>query len=381
MENVYLVTGDDVCAIQEKARELIEQLTGGKSDAFSVEVYKESDEQDSTQVIHEALLSLSTPPFLSGKKTIWVQNLSFHGDEGRLASSKEQTPFTKALTRFTDFIATCFPSDINLVVSGPGVDPKAGFYKACSRVGKVFYFAKPDLSRRSWREDVRKTIQDKAARYRIKLGSEIIEYLIEVIGVDTSRITNEIEKIYCRAGQNPTLEQVQELCIGNRDAIFYALSNALGVRDINFALKTVAQILGSSKESDSLVVGQIRYLGRYISELVQAKLLMAYYKVNTGDALGQAVVRMGPEDKERFKSNVVLSKSNWRIRTLGCHAEKYTGAELVKALLFVARADKTLVSSNLSRRFILEMLVIRIIVGRKWSLIDPAQHSRNQILM
>ena len=370
MENVYLVTGEDACAIHEKAEELIHKLTDGNADAFSLEIYKESEELNSTQVIKEILISLSTPPFFGSTKTIWYQNLPFSANESNLRSANDEHPFTRSLKRLANIINTSFTSEITLVISGLGVNPKSPLYEACSKVGKVFSLAKPDLNSRSWRNDVRRIIQEKATKLKMKLSNDVFEYLLEVIGVDTSRINSEIEKIYCCAGQTPSLKQVQDLCTGNREAVFYALSNALGARDVNLALKTIVQMIGHSKEPDSLVIGQIRYLGRYVSELIQTKILMSYYKAKTGDHLSSAVARMGEEDKKRFKNNVILSKNNWRIRTLGSHAEKYSGLELIRSILLLGEADKMVVSSNLPRRFILEMLVLRIIIGKRWNQIE-----------
>ena len=362
MKNVYLITGNDTSSIGERARILIQELTGGENNAFNLEIYKENDERTFIQVIEEALISLSTPSFLGNKKTIWLENLSFPASNEK-SSSTENPLEGRIWTKLVDFITQDFPNDINLVISGPEVSSESQLYASCSKVGRVITCTKPELNSRSWREGIRRAILNKARSLEIKLTNEIIEYLTEVIGVDTDRLTNEIEKIYCYSGKNPTIGQVQELCTGNREAVFYALSSAIGTRDINTALKTVAQLLGHGKEPENLVIGQIRYLGKYINELIQAKLLMSYYKIHSGARLSAIIASMNPADKERFKTNVILSKGSWRIGVLCSHAEKFTGKELITALSLIMNADKLLVSSGLPKQFILETLVLRIITG------------------
>ena len=365
MANVYLITGNDIDGIEKRAKTIVRECTDENNDAFGLEVYKESDERGPSQVVEDALISLFTPPFLGERKTVWLQNISFPEAIGSPSRSEASPRLAGPLSKLVDFISSSFPNDISLVISGPGVGSTSPLYKSCAKAGKVISCTKPDLNSSSWRGDIRRIILNKTRQLEMTLSNEAIEYLIEVVGVDTSRLTNEIEKVYCYAGKNPLLDQVQELCVGNRDAVFYALSNAIGVRCLKTALETVKQLLAHSKEPESLVIGQIRYLGKYINELIQTKLLMSYYKISSGRQLGAALAKMNEIDKERFKENIILSKSSWRIGVLGTQAERYTGPELVSALSLVAHADKHLVSSGLSNRFILETLLVRIIANNR----------------
>ena len=334
---------------------------GNYSDDLSLEIFTDDDEKSPERIVTDMLISLQTPPFLGTEKTIWLQNVSFLENEGGASALKQKDPLTTALARIAEFIASDFPEDLVLVISGKGVSEKRRLFKSCSENGKVFIFNKPDLSRKSWRQEVEKIIRNRMTEREMRLTNESINYLIEVIGVDTGRIGNEIEKLFCYAGTSPSIKEVQDVCTGSRETVFFALSNALGTKNIDTVFSTITQLLGHSKEPEGLIIGQIRFLGRYFTDLLQAKLLMFFLKTRSADALSRAIQQMNDEEKNRFHGNTMLSKQIWQVKSIAQQASRYTGPELIHAIKLLAEADKLLVSSSLSRTFILEFLALRIL--------------------
>ncbi len=361
MYSIYLITGDDDARIRAEAKKRIEQLSKTSGDQFALEVHKESDDLLPQQVIDDVVISLLTPPFLTPQKLIWLQNISFLSDEGGDAALQKRIPLALAFAKLAETIGTHDSGDIMLIISGPGADPKKRLYKACKEKGNVTFLTQPNLRKKRWRQEVSQLIDAEVSEHGMQLSRESKEYLIDVVGVDTGRIKSEVEKLHCYAGSQVTFEQVREICVGNREANYFALSNAFGERNINSVFKTIAQLVDRTKESEYMIIGQIRFLAGFFNEMLQAKLLMTYLKIRSGANLTQRVKALGAQIKPELKGVSILSKPDWQVKNVAAQASRYSGPELVRAIGLLAKADKNLVSSTLSSRMILEMLAIQIV--------------------
>ncbi len=362
MKSLFFCTGDDESNIHENARVIFRQWTGDSPDEFAVEIYKESEEKEIAPLLDELMMALRTPPFLGGRKTVWLQHAGFLDRESSLTDpDKIKDDVALRLFRLATFIASEFPDDINLVIDGLNADINKPLFKACGKIGKVKVHAKPNLRDRNWQQSVRRIIDDKLADRQMTLSGESITYLIEVIGVDTARINQEVEKIYCYAGQNPTFAQVQDVCTGNREAVYYALANAVGERNLNQALRTIAQFDEHARDTDYMALGQMRQLGRLINDLLHAKVLMAVLNCRSAGDLPNRMKTMSPDLKECQKHNVLWQKSDGQIRALAHQSGKYAGQELVQAINLIAKANKNMVSTSMPSRMVLELVVCQIV--------------------
>jgi DNA polymerase III delta subunit len=362
MTSVYLITGDDIPGIQEEAKKLVDKLTGGQADAFSCEVYKEVDERGPEDVLDDCLGALMTPSLLGGEKTIWLQDFSAFADDNGKAGAGRGEPISQLLNRLAEIIKTEFPPDTNFVVSGPGAKSNTGFAKAVKDNGKLLSLMKPDITKGGkWRGEVMALFKQHAVERQLVLDGRMLNYLVEVVGADTGRIPNELEKVLCYAGTNPTLEQVQEICIGNREAAFFAMTDALGKRDINAVFTAINQLVDNARNNESVVIGLSRQAGSYFQNLIDAKLLMAHLKVGNARALEARVKSMSSEEKETFAGNALLSMHPYRAQMLAEQASRYGGQELLRAVHLLAEAGKQLVSTSLPKRLVLENLAIQIV--------------------
>ncbi|MFT5126539.1 MAG: DNA polymerase III delta subunit [Rhodothermales bacterium] len=355
MATILLFTGSDEPTVRQKAKAAVAKLAGPEPDDFSFEIHKESDELPPEQIINELASSLLTPSMFGGSKTVWLSGFTLFDKESC------KTPLGDALARLAELISEGLPEEINLVMSGKGIDKRRKIYKAVNSVGKVHYFDKPELRNFRWREEVGKIIAQQAAERRMTLPVGAVEYLTEVVGVDTARIASEMEKIFCYSGTQPALDQIQEICVGNREALFFALSDAFGKRDINMAIRTMSQYLSHVKDPEGAVIGQVRLLSKYFRQLLHAKLLMTQLRVRSGE-LGNAIGRLGKDSP--YSYNSLVGGSPWLVKRIAAQADKYSGAELVRAIGLLARFDKSLVSSPLPRRTLLETLAVQIILGQ-----------------
>ena len=358
-KEIHLITGDDEPRIEAEAAKRVQRLAGDNPDAFALEVLKESDNVPPEKTLNEVLTAIQTPGFFGGRKTVWLKNFHAFSGNTSAAALKRKEPVALRLDRLQKLIAENFPDEVALVMSGPGVDARSRFYTACNEAGNVVKLAKPDLGNRNWRGDVLAVLNERATELGMKLSAAVAEYLVEVIGVDTGKILQELEKLYCYAGKQPTLEQTQEICVGSRNAVFYALNNALGRRSIAGAFTAVHQLLSHSDENHA-ILGLIRQAASLFKNLLEAKLLMSHLHLRSAGALSSRLKSLNAREQELFEGNALLGMHPFRIRMLAEQAENYRGQELLRAIHVLAQADRRLVSTNLPKRLVLENLILEI---------------------
>ena len=78
--------------------------------------------------------------------------------------------------------------------------------------------------------------------------------------------------------------------------------------------------------------------------------------------LGNAIGRVAKDPAYAYNS--LVGGSPWLVKRIAGQAAKYSGPELVRAIGLLARFDKSLVSSPLPRRTLLETLAVQIILGQ-----------------
>jgi DNA polymerase III delta subunit len=355
---VYLITGNDESTIANEAKKLVQKVSGADADAFALEIYKENEEQAPAQVLADVIASVMTPSMFGGAKTVWLQNFM------AFTETSVAEPVLTNAKRLAEIIAADFPTDVTLVINGPGINQKQ-LLGACKSTGTVQTLKRPEISDRGWKRDVAGLVDKACTERGMKLQRDAIDYLLEVIGVQTGRVENEIEKIFCYAGAEPSLQEVQAVCTGNREAAYFALNNAFGDRDLAGAYAAITQVMANHKNPESIAIGLIRQASRLFEQLLQARVLMQSLKVENPKQLAGVVARMDAAEKSRFKAYPLLGKSDWLIGKVAVQAKQYTGPELVQALSLLAEADRYNVSSALPRRLVLEALALRVISPAK----------------
>jgi DNA polymerase III delta subunit len=350
---IILITGDDEPLIRDSAVKAARHLAGDDADAFSLEVHRESDEKSPDQVIAEFVSSLNTPPFLGGKKTLWLQSFPFPAKEA-------DNPVGQGLKQVAEIIEAGCPADLNLVMDGPGLTDKSKLFSACKAAGRVMMLRKPEMRDRNWSANVSQVLQAGAAEKGLKLHPGVIDYLIEVVGVDTGRIDGELEKIFCYAGTEPTTEQVQAVCRGNREAHFFAFANALGERNLQAVFRTIMQSMENTKNPNQTVVSLLRQGATTMRKLLHARLLM-YGLKESANNLHDSIQALSDEDRRPFEHNMLVKMKRGQVYVIAKQAANYEGPELVSAVQSFAAADKSLVSSSVPPRVLLEDLVLRTV--------------------
>jgi DNA polymerase III delta subunit len=271
----------------------------------------------------------------------------------------------KLLRQLGEFILNEFPDDVNLILSGPGLDTRKALAKACLKVGTAEFLKKPDMNDWSWQKDVMSLLRNRFETAGMKMPITALEYITEVIGTDTDRIGVELEKIICYAGESPTLEQIQEVCRGNREAHFFAFTKSMGERKLNATIEALTQTMDNTKDENGECIRLIRMSANHFRKLLDAKIAMHVLNCRTGRDLRSKVKGLSEADQKRLEGNSILSASDWNVGNLGEQATKYTGQELREAIHRLSKVDRSNVSSTLPNRLVLETLIMQIVPKKK----------------
>ena len=361
--NLVLITGDDEDLIRKKTSEAVKAAAGEDPDEFSLDVIKETDDSTPVQLLTDLIKSVQTPSFF-GKKTVCLSNCDFLDQEGK---KTDNAPIPKQMRALAELISEGIPSDIILIISGPGIDSRKSLFKACKgQDAEIHNFKKLQLTGK-WKDQITALIRQQAREKNLNLQHNAIEYLTEVIGTDSGRIHSELEKIACACigKENIALKDISEICVGNSSTAFWAFSNALGERNLKLTVNAIEKILHQTKDPESAVMGLLHQTAGHFKLLLKGKLFMQMAGLKTADQVLQFLNSISPADKEKYSSNEFTKLHPYRAMNLAKNAQKYTGQELIEAIRLFTETNRTLVSSPVSRRLLLERLATAVIKGNK----------------
>ncbi len=191
--------------------------------------------------------------------------------------------------------------------------------------------------------DAVKWATDTAAAEDVKLDADAARELIDSLGGDMMMVANELEKLVLYVGDKKriTLGDVETLVLAAKQRSFYELTDAISSHDRARALEVLDAILRTG-DGDEAAIGHLYMLARTFRQM----LVILERNVRDSRALWQALwqgFRIPP-----FAAEDVIRQ-----------ARRYKSKrELTAALRRVARADLALRSNPVSKRLVLENLVL-----------------------
>ncbi len=185
------------------------------------------DEVSLSSVV-DAANSLS---LIASERLIWVT-----GAEGalpkRLTTTEDKDP-ADATSQLKNWVKSP-PPGVTLVFDSQRFDFDGEDKAKTERVRK-YYAAIPQIVEfpRFSPANARQLVTKLAAERKMTIGVSEIEFLVEALNADASRIANELEKLslYCGPGGTVTLEQITELVPNARSSNVFALVSAIGRGD------------------------------------------------------------------------------------------------------------------------------------------------------
>ena len=177
----------------------------------------------------------------------------------------------------------------------------------------------------------------------VKLDPDAARELVDSLGGDMMMIANELEKLILFVGEKKRigLGEVETMVLAAKQRSFYELTDAISSRDRVRALEVLDAILRSGDGEDA-AIGHLYMLSRTFKQM----LVIFERNVRDSRALWQALwqgFRLPPFAAE----DVIRQARRYKSRR-----------ELTSAIRRVARADLALRSNAVSKRLVLESLVL-----------------------
>jgi DNA polymerase-3 subunit delta len=205
---------------------------------------------------------------------------------------------------------------------------------------KLLEFARVDEA------DAVKWAMQSSAERGAQLEADAARELVDSLGGDMMMIANELDKLLLYVGDRKRigLGDVETMVLAAKQRSFYELTDAISSRDRATALAVLDAIL-SSGEGEEAAIGHLYLLSRTFKQM----LVIFERNVRDSRALWQALwqgFRLPPFAAE----DVIRQARRYKSRR-----------ELTRAIRAIARADLALRSNAVSKRLVLENLILDLV--------------------
>src|ERR1700740_1520547 len=193
-------------------------------------------------------------------------------------------------------------------------------------------------------------ITDYCTSRGVKIEADGARELVDALGGDMMMISNELEKLILYVGEKKriTLGDVETMVLAAKQRSLYELTDAISSRDRVRALEILDAIL-SSGEGEEAAIGHIYMLAKTFRQM----LVILERNVRDQRMLWAALwqgFRVPP-----FAADDIIRQ-----------ARRYKNRrELTRAIRLVGQGDLALRSNPVSKRMVLERLVMDLTAGRK----------------
>ena len=358
---LFLVSGDDEPAIQAEAERLFGKLAGDPPDPFATEIISEDDRGPRGELIGKLLAAIRTPPFMGGRKTVWLKHFTGFGQEPGARVKNDPMELKRLVEEFEKGL----PDDVYVVLDGPDCDSAKPLAKTCAEQGEVIWKNRPNVMRKGWREDMKGCLAVVAREKGVTLSYEVSELLVDVLGADTSLIEGELEKLICYAGvgQPITAEAVRELCPPYSDQENWGLTDPVGKRDLPAALSMVEMLLARSKEPSAIARQLLTSLARTFLQNLSIRLYMAENRLKASMDLKNHIDGLDNARKRELASGDApwATQNAWRIKFAADAALAYRPEELVRAIGVLRDALLASTTTGVPTEVALENALVQIL--------------------
>lgn len=375
---VVLICGEDEFAVKQRAKEIYQAWTSemGGMDHELIDAFVPNS-GEALKVLSRLRESLQTLPFFDTGKAVWLQNCNFLGDERTASAQAVNETLAELATELKGFKW----ENVRLLISAGKVDKRKLFYKTLDKIGSVEFLAGWSADDRDWTTQA-ETWALKALQARGKDPvDEALAELIQRVGPNGRQLDSEVEKLSLYVGERRTIEldDVQAICTRNKTARAFALGDALGDRNLPRLLQRLDEELWEVKLDPQK--SEIGLLYGLISK-VRAMLLLK-------EMLREGWIK--PEaDYSRFKMQLERVPAerlpaDRRFNPLAINpyvlykalpqAQRYSQAELVRAMELLLQCNRRLVGSSLDESLVLQQTLVQIVAKSE---VQPAALPQTQ---
>lgn len=268
---LHIFSGNDDFSIKENAAKLIRKLCGeSPEDNPSLEIIRGDSDTEKYDVLLDQLInSVTTPPFLTPDKIIWLRHFNKFEDAFSEPSDKKRK---SRLDHIAGLFKDGLMDNITVVIDGPGIDRKRVFYKTCAAVcqeggGTMNWFEKIDPKARDFGASMTRKVQEMCAEAGKKISPDAATFLAETSGGDLPKLRNELDKLFAYTEGRPgiALPDCHAVCTVTPEALSWEFSGALAERNAAKAISLIPGIISTLEQGSSGKV-ELAILGAVSSE-------------------------------------------------------------------------------------------------------------------
>jgi DNA polymerase-3 subunit delta len=363
---LVLVCGEDDFAVKQRAKQIYLQWTeefgGMDHEIIDAAVSHSGEALKALAKLREAMQTL---PFFGSGKVIWLQSCNFLSDER--AATKD---VLESLAALADEMKEFSWQNVRLLITAGKVDKRKGFYKALDKLGTVETFAGLSVDDRDWADQAEAwALKGLGARQK-EISDEALGELIDRVGPNARQLDNEVEKVALYVGDRKEIEfdDVATICTRNKMARAFALGDALGDRDLPRLLARLDEALWEVKlDPQKSEIGLLYGLISKIRAMLLLKEMVreGWIKPGTDYSRFKAQLERVPKDQcpedKRFNP---LSLNPYVLFKALPQVQRYSEAELVRAMDLLFQCNLRLVSTSLDESLVVQQTLVQIVGGK-----------------
>ncbi|MCX7009952.1 MAG: hypothetical protein NTY53_22380 [Kiritimatiellaeota bacterium] len=358
--NFFLIHGEDEFRVKGAARARVDALCPPADQAFGLEQINGTVEnaEGAALALRRCLGALRTPSFLGGRKVVWLQDANFFADTNLIKGEVVKD----ARDAFAQELRQGFGEGFVLVISAGKLDGRTAFAKACKELAVIESF---EVAEKSYQQE-KPALEWAGECFRkadLRISGNLLKEFIDRAGYDTRQIVTEVEKlsVYLGARKDIVAEDIRLLVAPARESENWDLPNAVGLRDLPHALDILRQLMFQGGSEVGLVIG-LESLWRDLL-LLRGCLDRGWLRLSSGGWKTDAHWSTAPEvdaalgslDKDPRKIHP------FRVVKLADQAQKFSLAELQRALAETILTHERMVSGSGAADVLLELLLLKLL--------------------
>lgn len=361
--SAYLLAGDDEFPRSNAARQLIGKLVPEPDQAFGLEIIegKADTAEDVIGRIKACRDAILTAGFLmTGGKLVWWRDVSFLA-EGLVTRNEEVKSQLKQLAE----VIQSLPRDGNsLLVTASAIDRRSSFFKAFKEHHHVQEFTLPEKSREV--EQYVRTVSQTALReHGLRAPDSVLQAFVLRAGADARQIAGEAEKLdlFLGARREVTEDDVRAVVCAAASAGMWEFLDAVSERQAGAALAALRDMLANKESAVHIVImaaSRLRDIALYREAMDRG-----WVKFRSGGSRDEAVWSALPPEVELALTTGLKrdprSAHPFVMVKLCRQASRFSASHIGQAQRVVSETHEKLVSSRLPERYLLDMMVIRIV--------------------
>lgn len=318
MENLYLITGDDLFEREREINKIKNDFGKLVKGINFVTIDKDT--------IHLLNGEITTYPFGFDKKLIIVTI-------SQKATASEET--TSKADWFDEMLEENILNslDMNVLVFIGDFQARSRLYKFVSKNGKCI-----ECGKSKNKKDVASWVVNLAKQSEKNISLDDANYMVHICGSDKLMLYNEMQKLIDYSGERKSISRkdIEEVGIRTLETIIFDLTDCLGARNISDALRYLDELLKQKEPLQKILI----MIARHFKSLLITKICL---------------------NENRNVAEELNTKFSFIVNKYENQARKFTQKELENIIIDLAELDMNAKLGKIDLKIGLEVALVKSI--------------------